>query len=87
MVALRALLHIGRRVSASDGWALVAQADPLDRRRQPAPVHRWDEINHPNITRYYRELVHRPSVARVVDEARPFRDLLPMAWPADVDVA
>jgi glutathione S-transferase len=49
-------------------------------------VHRWDETNHPNITRYYRDLVHRPSVARVIDEARPFRDLFPMAWPADVDV-
>jgi glutathione S-transferase len=48
-------------------------------------IHRWDETNHPNITRYYRELMQRPSVARVVDEARPFRDLFPMAWPADVD--
>jgi glutathione S-transferase len=48
-------------------------------------VHRWDETNHPNITRYYRELVSRPSVARVIDEARPFRDLFPMPWPADVD--
>jgi glutathione S-transferase len=50
-------------------------------------VHRWDEEAQPNITRYYRELVHRPSVARVIEEARPFRELFPMTWPADVDVA
>jgi glutathione S-transferase len=50
-------------------------------------VHRWDETNHPNITRYYRDLVQRPPVARVIDEARPYRDLFPMAWPVDVDVA
>jgi glutathione S-transferase len=50
-------------------------------------VHRWDETNHPNITRYYRELMSRPSVSRVIDEARPYRDLFPMAWPADIDVA
>ncbi len=50
-------------------------------------VHRWDETNHPNITRYYRELVNRPSVARVIDEARPYRELFPMSWPTDIDVA
>jgi glutathione S-transferase len=49
-------------------------------------IHRWDSTNHPNITRYYRTLMHRPSVARVVDEARPYRELFPMAWPDDVDV-
>jgi glutathione S-transferase len=49
-------------------------------------VHRWNEPDHPNITRYYRDLLHRPSVARVVEEARPYRDLFPMSWPADVDV-
>jgi glutathione S-transferase len=48
-------------------------------------VHRWREPDHPNITRYYRDLLQRPSVARVVDEARPYRDLFPMSWPADVD--
>ncbi|HEV7496385.1 glutathione S-transferase family protein [Baekduia sp.] len=49
-------------------------------------IHRWDETNHPNINRYYRELVNRPSVARVIDEARPYRELFPMSWPADIDV-
>jgi glutathione S-transferase len=50
-------------------------------------VHRWDEDGHPSITRYYRDLIRRPSVARVIEEARPHRDLFPMDWPADVDEA
>jgi glutathione S-transferase len=48
-------------------------------------VHRWNEHDQPHITRYYRDLLRRPSVARVVEEARPYRDLFPMGWPADVD--
>jgi hypothetical protein len=27
----------------------------------------------------------RSSVARVVDEARPWRGIFPLAWPADID--
>jgi glutathione S-transferase len=48
-------------------------------------IHRWSADGHPNISRYYRDLMERPSVARVVDEARPYRDLFPLGWPADVD--
>jgi glutathione S-transferase len=48
-------------------------------------VHRWDEDGQPNVTRYYRDLMTRGSVARVVDEARPWRDIFPLAWPADMD--
>jgi glutathione S-transferase len=48
-------------------------------------IHRWDERAQPHITRYYRDLMQRPSVARVVDEARPYRELFPLPWPADVD--
>jgi glutathione S-transferase len=50
-------------------------------------IHRWDVAAHPNIDRYYRDLLSRPSVARVVEEARPYRELFPLAWPADQDVA
>ena len=45
-------------------------------------IQRWD---HPHITRYYRALLARPSIARVVDEARPYRELFPLPWPADQD--
>ena len=48
-------------------------------------IHRWDTDVHANITRYYRALLARPSIARVVEEARPFRDVFPLPWPADQD--
>jgi glutathione S-transferase len=48
-------------------------------------VHRWDEDRDAAVTRYYRDLVARPSVARVIDEARPYRDLFPLPWPDDID--
>ena len=48
-------------------------------------IHRWDTAAHANITGYYRALLARPSIARVVEEARPFRDLFPLPWPADQD--
>jgi len=48
-------------------------------------IHRWDTDAHANITRYYGALLARPSIARVVEEARPFRELFPLPWPADQD--
>jgi glutathione S-transferase len=77
---------------ASSAWSAGDHFTLADCAAAPAlfythAIHRWSETDHPNITRYYRELMHRPSVARVVDEARPYRDLFPMRWPADVDVA
>jgi glutathione S-transferase len=48
-------------------------------------VHPWDESRLPNLTRYYRDLMHRSSIERVIDEARPYRRLFPLPWPDDVD--
>jgi glutathione S-transferase len=48
-------------------------------------VHRWDQHAHRNVTRYYRALVQRPAVARVIDEARPYREVFPLPWPEDAD--
>jgi glutathione S-transferase len=45
-------------------------------------VHRWEGAN---LRRYYLDLLARPSIARVVDEARPYRELFPLPWPADQD--
>jgi glutathione S-transferase len=45
-------------------------------------IHRWEG---PNIRRYYRELLARPSIARVVEKARPYREVFPLPWPADQD--
>jgi glutathione S-transferase len=48
-------------------------------------VHRWDEERLSDLTRYFTALTARPSVARVIDEARQYRDLFPMPWPEYVD--
>jgi glutathione S-transferase len=71
-------------------WAAGATFTIADCAAAPAlfymrAVHRWDYDAHPNVTRYYRDLVARPSVARVIDEARPWRDIFPLPWPADMD--
>ena len=44
-------------------------------------VHRWDEERLRELTRYFDSLVARPSVARVIDEARPYRGVFPLPWP------
>jgi glutathione S-transferase len=48
-------------------------------------VHPWGEGTHPELTRYYRALAHRPSFAKVIADARPYRHLFPLPWPADFD--
>jgi glutathione S-transferase len=48
-------------------------------------IHPWDEGRHPQLTRYYRALAQRPSFATVIADARPYRELFPLPWPADFD--
>ena len=36
---------------------------------------------HPRLDAYYERLAARPSFRRVVEEARPYRPLLPLPWP------
>jgi glutathione S-transferase len=48
-------------------------------------VHRWDEADLPALTHYFAALMDRPSVTRVVDEAREFRPLFPLPWPEYAD--
>jgi glutathione S-transferase len=48
-------------------------------------VHPWDEGTRPHLTRYYRALAHRPSFAKVIADARSYRELFPLPWPADFD--
>jgi glutathione S-transferase len=48
-------------------------------------VHRWDEPGRPSLTRYFEALMARPSVARVIEGARPYRELFPMPWPDYAD--
>lgn len=44
-------------------------------------VHRWDEQGLATLTGYFAQLTTRPSVARVIDEAREYRHLFPLPWP------
>jgi glutathione S-transferase len=48
-------------------------------------INPWDEGAHPHLTRYYRALAQRPSVAKVIADAQPYRHLFPLPWPADFD--
>ncbi len=48
-------------------------------------IHPWNEDVHPQLTHYYRGLARRPSFAKVITDARPYRHLFPMPWPADFD--
>jgi glutathione S-transferase len=48
-------------------------------------IHPWDDGMHPQLKRYYRALAHRPSFAKVITDARPYRHLFPLPWPADFD--
>jgi glutathione S-transferase len=48
-------------------------------------IHPWDAVMHPEVTRYYCALAQRPSFAKVITDARPYRHLFPLPWPADFD--
>ena len=48
-------------------------------------IHPWSEQGHPRLTGYYRALARRPSFAKVIEDARPYRQLFPLPWPADFD--
>jgi glutathione S-transferase len=68
------------------GWAAGPAFTLADCAAGPAlfyarVVHRWDEQRLAGLTRYFTELTARPSVARVIDEAREYRDLFPLPWP------
>ena len=68
------------------GWAAGPVFTLADCAAAPAlfyarVVHRWDEERLAALTRYFAEVTARPSVARVIDEARPYRPLFPLPWP------
>ena len=77
-------------LAGRDGWIAADGFSLADCSAAPAlfygrAVHGWDAGAHPAITAYYRRLVAHPSVRRVIDEARPYRELFPLPWPADMD--
>jgi glutathione S-transferase len=75
-------LH-GREWLAADGFSIAdcAAAPALFYCRA---VHPWS--GHDELERYFLALLDRPSFARVIDEARPYRPNFPLPWPANFDV-
>ena len=70
------------------GWAAGPAFTVADCAAAPAlfycrAVHPWN--GHGELERYFQALLGRPSFARVVDEARPYRPNLPLPWPEDFD--
>ena len=75
---------------AGGGWAAASAFTLADCAAAPAlfyarVVHRWDEAGLDNLTRYFGALTARPSLARVIDEAREYRDIFPLPWPDYVE--
>jgi hypothetical protein len=46
-------------------------------------IHAWGRDTHPKLTPYYRALARRPSFAKGIADAWPYRHLFPLPWPAD----
>jgi len=72
-----------------DGWLAGDGFTLADCAAAPAlhyadVVHPLDRGAHPALAAYVDRLLARPSVARVVDEARPYRELFPLPWPEHV---
>jgi glutathione S-transferase len=72
------------------GWVAGAAFTLADCAAAPAlhygrVVQRWDEKRLSNLTRYFTDLMARPSVVRVVDDAREWRAVFPLPWPDYVE--
>ncbi|HEY0113874.1 MAG TPA: glutathione S-transferase family protein [Allosphingosinicella sp.] len=79
-------LELFEREIAGREWAIGNEFSLADCAAAPAlfyagtimPLERY-----PHIRSYFERLLARPSFARVVEEARPFRSLFPLPWPDD----
>ncbi len=73
---------------AHGGWAAGGAFSLADCAAAPALFYAnivMPFADYPNLADYYQRLLARPSFARVVDEARPYRHLFPLPWPAGYD--
>jgi glutathione S-transferase len=69
-----------------DGWLAGDDFTLADCSAAPAlhyadVLHPLDRDPHPALAAYFNRLLTRSSVARVIDEARPYRKLFPLPWP------
>jgi len=70
----------------TDGWLAgpfsVAECAAAPSLFYANVVHPWQGF--PRLSAYFERLLARESVARVIDEARPYRVLFPLPWPEHV---
>ena len=80
---------LDRQLQGRDGWLAGADFTLADCAAAPA-LHYADVLGqldrdaYPALVGYYDRLLERPSVARVIDEARPYREVFPLPWPDHV---
>jgi glutathione S-transferase len=72
-----------------DGWLVGDDFTLADCAAAPAlhyadVLHPLDRDAHPALAAYFDRVLTRASVARVVEEARPYRKLFPLPWPEHV---
>jgi len=69
---------------AHGGWSVGHDFSLADCAAAPALFYANTAVpfaQHRNVASYYERLLARPSFARVVEEARPYRHLFPLPWP------
>jgi glutathione S-transferase len=77
-------LDLFEREIAGREWAIGNRFSLADCAAAPALFYAGTIVplsGYPHIEEYYGRLLARPSFARVVAEARPYRHLFPLPWP------
>src|SRR5450755_558214 len=72
-----------------DGWLAGDDFTLADCAAAPAlhyanVLHPLERDAHPALAAYFDRVLTRSSVARVIEEARPYRELFPLPWPEHV---
>ena len=82
---IRQALELFEKEIPGREWAIGNQFSLADCSAAPALFYAGTIVSldgYPHIKSYFERLLERPSFARVVEEARPYRSLFPLPWPA-----
>ena len=82
---MRQALELFEREIPGREWAVGNQFSLADCSAAPALFYAGTIVpldDYPHVKAYFERLLARPSFARVVEEARPYRHLFPLPWPA-----
>jgi glutathione S-transferase len=78
-------LELLEREIAGREWAIGNRFSLADCAAAPSLFYAGTLVpldGYPHVQAYFERLLARPSFARVVEEARPYRHLFPLPWPA-----